>query len=65
MKLSEGDLRNVQYFWQERGDITRWTGWAEKKPLFEKEYPELVTAMDRLKSSRLIIDMIVEKLLDE
>jgi len=47
---------------KEKGDITRWGEWEERKADIEKEYPELIDALNRLiiaeRTLKAIVDMI-------
>ncbi len=62
MSLTDSDTNMVKYFWQEKGDIERWSSWEEKLPLFIEEYPELVTVLINYKTSKKILDIVVENL---
>jgi len=52
----------ICYFLKEKGDITRWGEWEERKADIEKEYPELIDALNRLiiaeRTLKAIVDMI-------
>lgn len=39
--LSVEDLRMLQYFWEEKRDITCWTGFVDALPRIESGFPEL------------------------
>ncbi len=57
-KLTESDLLMLCYFYRD-SRITRWSEWEDKKHLFEKEYPHLIDAMDKLESARKTLDAII------
>lgn len=42
--LSAEDLRLLQYFWQEKRDLSCWTGFENALPRIEAEIPELARA---------------------
>jgi len=48
MKLTYEQIGSIKYFILEKGDIERWTGWDETKPLVEAEFPELIHALTQL-----------------
>ena len=61
-ELTQSDLDMVQYFWKEKGDLTSWSSWEEKKPLFQKYFPELVAAWDSLQTAERTLDAVVDSL---
>jgi len=63
-KLTPQDKSDIVYFHQYRGDIERWVGWENAKPLVQKEYPELLDAMERLVSAKRTLSAIVMTLGD-
>lgn len=56
-----GDNNAIQYFWLERGDITRWSEWNDVKHLF----PEIVHAIKQKQIWANIIDGLVRNLKTE
>ena len=60
--ISPGDVDMIQYFHNDKGDLTRWGGWDEKLPLFQKHYPALVKAHRDLVAAQQVLDMIVNAL---
>jgi hypothetical protein len=42
--LSAEDVRMVQYFWQEKRDLSCWTGLGDALPRIEARFPELSRA---------------------
>ena len=62
MALTEEDKLMIRYFWEEKGDLTRWASWETKLPEIEKELPLLVDALRRLDMAKQMIDIVVENL---
>lgn len=60
--LTNSDLRSLVYYWQEKGDITRWVSWEEKKPLIKARFPEIVDALERFKSAEKTLDILIQNL---
>ena len=60
--ITEDDIWKVKYFHTEKGDITRWVHWDDKKSLFEKQFPELIDAMKRAHIAEKTLDAIVNNL---
>lgn len=61
--LTEQDLDNLEYFWQERKDLERLSNFEEIIPILEKEKPEVLKAWDDYKASRNILDLVIRNLL--
>lgn len=59
-ELTESDLEMVRYFLEEKGDVTRWIRWEEKKPLFAKHFPELIAALDALNVAERTLRAVVK-----
>ncbi|MCK5563720.1 MAG: hypothetical protein KAJ07_00600 [Planctomycetes bacterium] len=59
-KLTEDDLGMFWYFYVDKGDITRWCDWEKKKPLFEKQYPELIRALNNIEIEEKYVGLIIE-----
>jgi hypothetical protein len=62
--LTASDYAAVRYFILDKGDVTRWVGWREKRPLFEQQHPELIKALRDLEASERILKAVVESLPD-
>jgi len=60
-KITDEDLDMVRYFWEEKGDVTRWVQWKEKLPLLRKQYPELVDAVDRYRIAVLTLSAVIKE----
>ncbi len=60
--ITEGDIEMVKYFWQEKGDLERWTEWEKKRTSFKCEYPVLYDAYKKYKISKMTLDFVVDSL---
>jgi hypothetical protein len=61
--LKERDLMDLQYFWQDKGDLERLCTFEEMIPILEKERPEVLKAWNDYKTSKKILDIVIESLL--
>ena len=61
-KLTEQDLNMLKYFWQEKEDLERFIDFEKLKPLLEKEKPEVLKAWNNYKSSKKILDIIIDNI---
>lgn len=57
--LTAEDVRLIKYF-HDKGDITRWVDWEAKKALVEKQYPEVIDALNRLTIAERTLRAVVE-----
>ena len=60
--LKEEDINNLQYFWEEKGDLERFTGFEKLTPILEKERPEVLKAWNDYKASIRILDIVIKNL---
>jgi len=63
-RTTSADLDDVRYFWMEYGDLSRWSGWEEKKEAFRNEYPELTDAFERYRSAKTTLTAVIKNLPD-
>ena len=61
-KLTEQDLDSLQYFWQEKQDLERFTDFEKLKALLEKEKPETLKAWNDYKTSKKMLDIVMDNL---
>jgi len=57
--MTEEDVRIIQYFWEEKGDIERWCDWEQKKKTLPKE---LRRAWRKYKESIEHLNLVVKNL---
>lgn len=57
MNISDDDWNMLDYFWNEKGDVTRWCGWEG----FAAAYPghPIVEAVARYESSKQAITLMI------
>jgi hypothetical protein len=61
-KLTEQDLEDLKYFWQYKEDLERLSSFEKLLPLIEKEKPEVLKAWNDYKTSRKILDIVMNNL---
>jgi len=59
-RLTADDYDAIEYFHREKGDITRWSRWEERKPIIREIHPELVDAIERLTAAERTLLAVVE-----
>lgn len=62
MKVDESDIDMIKYFWQEKGDIERFSSWSELLPALKENYPHLISAWENYKRSEKILNCVVNNL---
>lgn len=60
-KLQE-HLNMIRYFWEEKGDITRYYAFEELKPILQERYPALLKAWNDYKASIQLMDFVTKSL---
>lgn len=62
--LTESDINDIQYFWQEKGDLERWVGWndPETQQRIIAACPELVKLWNDYKTAERLLNLIVENI---
>ena len=60
--LTEEDVSIIQYFHQDKDDITRWAGWEECKQRIKGSHPELIQAIEQLTVAERTLNAIVKGL---
>jgi len=63
-KLTADDAAMLEFFYSERGDMSRWVEWDRVKPLIRKEYPEVLDALERLNVAERTLDAVVNKMVE-
>ena len=61
--LTEQDLNDLQYFWQEKEDLERLSTFERLIPILEEEKPEVLKAWNDYKVSKKILDIVIDSLL--
>ena len=61
--ITQSDIRMIDYFMQEKGDIERWSSWNDRKQYILQEFPELENAMQQVKAAHKFQDLVVESII--
>ncbi|AAQ96526.1 hypothetical protein [Vibrio phage VP16T] len=60
MVITPEDLDTMKYFIEEKGDVTRWVDWDEKKDAIFALHPELRRALNDLELAELRLAQALE-----
>jgi len=64
-KLTEEEIRSIQHFWYDKGDLKRMSDFEELMPKIEAEYPEVLRAIKEAGIWEKVADTMVEKMGDD
>lgn len=69
MALKYDDANMLKFFWNEKGDLTRYAGYEKILPQLEKEYPLLFEGLSMIEKGEdlvaIMLDNIIEESFDE
>lgn len=54
-QLSASDAEMLVYFWEEKEDLERYTGWEALRPKLQRHHPEILKAWADYQASRFIL----------
>ena len=60
--LSEETKNMLVYFHRHKGDITASSEWDEKQDEIQHEYPELIHAVNNLKTAERMLEAVVSNI---
>lgn len=61
-KLKLTEARTLHFFHHERGDLTR-GNWEQMEPILRRDFPQVIDALDRLRSAERTLDAVVDQML--
>ena len=61
-KLTDEQKSMLRYFWEEKGDITKYCEFEKLKPAIHEEHPELLKAWYDYQVSIKIMDVVCKSL---
>jgi len=62
--MTENDKTMIDYFFNDLGDIERWSSWEDRKGDIAAEYPELIAALDNLTVAERTLRAVVKSVLE-
>lgn len=55
----------IEYWLLENGDIERWVMWEDRKDAIREKYPELVAALENVKTAQKALERIAKNIVEE
>ncbi|MHA1676473.1 MAG: hypothetical protein ACTSU6_04775 [Candidatus Njordarchaeales archaeon] len=65
MTTEKIDYSSLQYFYEDKGDVTRWGDWEEQKLLIAVKHPEIIIALSNLDGYQRAADLIIKTICEE
>lgn len=65
LKCTAEDLRWINYFWQQKGDHTRYVNWEAIEDDFKQRFPEVIDAVKHLEGAERAVGRAMKTLDDE
>jgi len=59
-KIDQYELNMLRYFWEEKADLERCTGWQYLKLQLKEQYPEILEAWNQYKKSYELLSALIE-----
>jgi hypothetical protein len=59
LPLSVSDADVLVYFWEEKGDLERFTGWEELQPALHLHHPEILKAWNDYKTAKRLLSAVL------
>lgn len=53
------ELETMRYFWEQKEDLERMSGWDALQPELRARYPEIVAAWESYKTSRRMLTAVL------
>jgi hypothetical protein len=63
-KLTPEDARSLQYFHEERGDMCRCTIFNEVRHILQRDYPEVLAALQQVEVAKRMLDAVVKQMVE-
>lgn len=64
-KLTSEDKELIAYFFFNKGDVTRWCDWEEKKAQVKNEYPHVIFSLDNLKLAEDTLEQAIKDMTND
>jgi hypothetical protein len=61
-KLTPEDARSLQYFHEEKGDMRRCTIFNEVRHILQRDYPEVLAALQQVEVANRTLDAVVRQM---
>ncbi len=59
-RLTSSDVETMAYFILERGDVTRWSQWEQKKDLVAEQFPAIIRALQEIKYQEAVLRAAID-----
>ncbi len=59
-RLTSTDIETMAYFILERGDVTRWSQWEQKRDLVAAQFPMIIRALQEIKYQEAVLRAAID-----
>ena len=63
-RVTQEDISMINYFIINKGDITRWVDWKFRKKIIQKEFPELIYALDKFEHAEKTLTRVTKNIVN-
>ncbi len=65
MALKYEDANMLKYFWEDKGDLTRYSGYENISTQLKEEYPLLFDGLSMIKRGEDLVAVMLNKIVEE
>lgn len=65
MALKYEDANMLKYFWNEKEDLTRYSGYEKILPQLKEEYPLLFEGLSMIEKGEDLVSVMLDKIIEE
>lgn len=58
--MTPSDLRMIRYFFVEKGDLSRWVSWEDKREAFMAQFPAIHMKMELATATPAMAEQLVD-----
>lgn len=58
--MTDEDARMLDYFWNEKGDLERWSNWHARREAIRESHPEIIKAWEDYKVARRMLSVVIK-----
>lgn len=62
--ITAEDYRQISYFWNEKGDFTRYSRWKDIEAEMREKQPEFFLAYDQMQRAKKTFDFVLDTLVE-
>jgi len=60
--ITAEDYRSISYFWYQKGDFTRYTGWKDIEAEMRVKHPQFFLAYDQMQLAKETFNFVLDEI---